>query len=116
MRCRAEPNDTLVIVQEILSAKWTLPILRVLDDGPARFLGLRTAIPAVSSKILAGRLRNLEEVGIIQKTTLPPPSNCQVYALTEIGEAARPVLQAIEQWASAFDVPSRQRPSLTGRK
>ncbi|WP_340266104.1 winged helix-turn-helix transcriptional regulator [Sphingobium mellinum] len=100
MRRRAETDDPLLIAEDILSAKWTLPILRVLGGGPARFSGLRTAIPGVSANILAGRLRDLEEAGILGRTTLPPPADCQVYALTDIGEAARPILLAIARWAT----------------
>lgn len=116
MRRRAETDDPLRIAEHILSAKWTLTILRVLGDGPARFSGLRTAIPGVSANILAGRLRDLEEAGIIGRKTLPPPADCQVYALTAIGEAARPILLAIEQWASVFDAPRHERPSPIGRE
>lgn len=110
MRRRADNNDPLVIAENILAAKWTLPILRVLGDGPSRFTGLRTAIPAVSANILAGRLRDLEEVGIIHKKALPPPAQYQVYALTDLGKAAGPILLAIDRWASHFPRQRAPRP------
>ena len=100
MRRWAYADDPLQFAVGILSAKWTLRIMHVLAQGPARFSGIRTAIPAVSANILAARLRDLEEAGIIRKDMLPPPADCQVYALTDLGEAGRPVLLAIEQWAS----------------
>ncbi|MCW6536897.1 winged helix-turn-helix transcriptional regulator [Sphingomonas lycopersici] len=52
-------NDPQRIAEDILSAKWTLRVLNVLAQGPARFSGLRSAIPAVSSNMLAARLRDL---------------------------------------------------------
>lgn len=110
-------DDPLLVAVSILSTKWTLRIMQVLVEGPARFSGIRAAIPAVSANILAARLRDLEAAGVIRKDMLPPPADCQVYALTELGEAGRPVLLAIEQWASRIaDVEhSGDRPHRTAR-
>lgn len=51
--------------------------MRLLGGGPARFSGIRTAIPGVSANILAGRLRDLEKAGIVGRRTLQPPADCQ---------------------------------------
>lgn len=32
------PNDPLLAVEKILSAKWSIRVLRVLADGPVRFV------------------------------------------------------------------------------
>ncbi|MEJ7935720.1 helix-turn-helix domain-containing protein [Sphingobium sp. AN558] len=96
------PDNPPAVADAILSAKWSLQILRALLHGPARFSGIRASIPAISANILAGRLRTLEEAGIIHRTTLPPPADCQVYALTDLGAAVRPVLRAIDLWGSLF--------------
>ncbi|HUD92566.1 helix-turn-helix domain-containing protein [Sphingobium sp.] len=108
MKPKAGTDDATLVAEGILSAKWNLRIMRVLGDGPARFSGIRAAIPAVSANILAGRLRDLEECGIIGRRTSPPPADCQVYELSELGEAARPVMREIDRWASLLsrrDVP-----------
>ncbi|MBH0115168.1 helix-turn-helix transcriptional regulator [Novosphingobium sp. YJ-S2-02] len=89
MKSKAGREDPPSIAEDILSAKWNLSIMRVLGDGPARFSGIRAAIPAVSANILARRLRELEEAGIISRRALPPPADCRVYELTSLGEAAR---------------------------
>lgn len=91
--------DGRSVAEDILAAKWALPVMRVLADGPGRFSYIRTAIPGVSPNILTARLRSLEEAGIVRRWTLPPPADCQVYGLTELGEAARPILRAIEEWS-----------------
>jgi DNA-binding HxlR family transcriptional regulator len=108
MRRTRTTSDALSIAETILSAKWSIPVIRVLTEGPARFSGIRTAIPAISANILAARLRHLEKAGIISRTTLPPPADCQVYALTDVGEATRPILQAIGQWALVFQSAAEQ--------
>lgn len=99
---KAGSEASALIADDILSAKWNLRIMRVLSEGPARFSGIRAAIPAVSANILAGRLRDLEESRIVARRTLPPPADCQVYELTDLGEAARPVMREIDRWASLF--------------
>lgn len=102
MKPKAGKNDSPSIAEDILSAKWNLSIMRVLGDGPARFSGIRAAIPTVSANILARRLRELEEAGILSRRALPPPADCRVYELTTRGEAARPVIGAIDLWESLF--------------
>lgn len=95
-------DDPLLIAVGILSAKWNMRIMHVLAQGPARFAAIRAAIPAVSANILAARLRDLEAAGIIHKDMLSPPAECQVYTLTDLGEAGRPVMLALEQWAASI--------------
>lgn len=101
---RVDPSDGLAAVEDLLSVKWTLPILRVLASGPVRFSGIREAIPAISARSLVGRLRALEAAGILARARLPPPANCQIYALTPLGEAARPIVHAVQQWAHLMTV------------
>jgi len=102
MKRRPPSNDPQVIVDTIISAKWSVPIIRTLLDGPARFSRIRTEIPAMTANILTSRLRDLEGYGVIQRTLLPPPADCEVYELTSRGEAARPVIMAISHWKSHF--------------
>lgn len=111
-------DEALAAVQAILSAKWSIQVLRVLAKGPTRFSGIKAAIPAISANILALRLRSLEEAGIIGRASLPPPADRQVYALTTLGEGVRPVLSAIGRWASLLqthsraDAPNRTPPGI----
>jgi DNA-binding HxlR family transcriptional regulator len=93
-------NGALAVVEDILAVKWTLTVMRVLADGPVRFSGIRLALPAVSANVLTARLRALEEAGIVRRWMLPPPADCQVYGLSERGQAARPILRAVARWAS----------------
>ena len=65
-----------------------------------RFSELERAIPAVSQKMLIQQLRRLEQDGIVQRTIhpqVPPKVECQ---LTRVGEALRPTLRALLDWAN----------------
>ncbi len=61
---------------ESLARPWTLQILWVLStNGPTRFGALRRNVAGISSRVLAERLRALEEKGFIfrdYKPTIPP--------------------------------------------
>lgn len=87
---------------EILTTKWVVPILRALRAEPARFSRIKEKVDGVSAPILASRLRYLENVGIVRRMNLPRPANCQVYQLTDRGEEAIPVLDAMAKWTKTL--------------
>ena len=85
---------------DLLGERWALIVLRELMLGPKRFGELRADIPGISANVLTQRLEGLEENGIVVRAKLPPPSNAQVYALTEWGYEAEPIGQALGRWAT----------------
>lgn len=90
----------------LLEGRWKLVILHNLfgrDGGKPpvmRFSELERAIPAVSQKMLIQQLRNLERDGIVQRTIHPQVPPKVEYQLTTIGEALRPTLRALLDWAN----------------
>jgi HxlR-like helix-turn-helix/SCP-2 sterol transfer family len=50
--------------------------------------------------LLAGRLKALEEDGILRRATLPPPAGSKVYELTELGRSLEPVVVELSRWGS----------------
>jgi DNA-binding HxlR family transcriptional regulator len=85
---------------DLLGQRWTLLVVRELLLGPKRFTDLRAGIPDLSPNVLAQRLRELIETGIVRKRELPPPAAVQVYELTEWGSGLEPVLLALGRWAT----------------
>jgi DNA-binding HxlR family transcriptional regulator len=83
----------------LVGERWGLLVVRELMLGPKRFTDLRVGLPNVSPNVLAQRLRDLEEVGVVQKRKLPPPAASQVYELTEWGYGLEPVLISLGRWA-----------------
>src|SRR3954470_14627534 len=59
---------------DVVGERWALLIVRELLLGPKRFTDLRAGLPHVSPDVLSQRLRELEEAGVLQRTTLPPPA------------------------------------------
>jgi putative sterol carrier protein len=50
--------------------------------------------------VLAQRLRELEQAGVVRKRRLPPPAASQVYELTDWGAELEPVLVALGRWGA----------------
>jgi DNA-binding HxlR family transcriptional regulator len=85
---------------DLLGERWALLVVRELMLGPKRFSDLRTALPGISANVLTQRLEGLEEIGVLVRRELPPPSASRVYELTEWGYEAEPIFQALGRWAA----------------
>lgn len=85
----------------VLEGRWKLRILFELFDGKVRrFSELERAIPAVTQKMLAQQLRQLEKDGIVHRTVYPEVPPRVEYALTESGQGLCPVLDSLLRWAA----------------
>ena len=81
---------------DVIGERWTVLILRELIAGARRYSDLRVALPGIATNLLADRLRELEEAGIVDRTELPPPIARTVYSLSDLGwRKVPPVIQAI---------------------
>jgi DNA-binding HxlR family transcriptional regulator len=83
---------------EVVGERWSLLIVRDLMGGPKRYTDLASGLPGIGTNILAGRLKDLESVGVLRKYRLPPPAASQVYELTEYGRALKTVLFEMARW------------------
>jgi DNA-binding HxlR family transcriptional regulator len=82
--------------------RWALLIVRELVLGPKRFTDLRAGLPGLSPNVLAQRLRELEESGIVERSKLPPPAASRVYELTYRGRGLAPVLIELGRWGAGL--------------
>jgi DNA-binding HxlR family transcriptional regulator/putative sterol carrier protein len=80
--------------------RWALLVVRELMLGPKRFTDLRAGLSHASPNVLAQRLRELEQAGVVRKRRLPPPAASQVYELTDWGAELEPVLFALGRWGA----------------
>lgn len=92
---------------EILGERWTLLIIRELLLGPKRFGDLNDRLDGVSPTILTARLNALIHTGLVQRATLPPPFNAQVYELTQKGRDLKPAIRELIRWGGYFLFPMR---------
>ncbi len=94
---------------DIVGERWALLVVRELMLGPRRFGQLRDGLPEISPNVLAQRLRELEDDGVVRRYALEPPAGVTVYELTDRGRALEPLLLALGSWGSAT-------PRRTGRE
>jgi DNA-binding HxlR family transcriptional regulator len=94
---------------DVLGERWALLVVRELVLGPKRFTDLRSHLPGIATDVLSQRLRQLEEAGVLEPATLPPPASGRAYRLTDRGRELEPVLHALGRWGSRQPlVPGRE--------
>src|SRR5579864_2672640 len=77
---------------DVIGERWTLLIVRDLLLGPKRYKDLVDGLPGIGTNLLAKRLKEMEAYGLVERTSLPPPSGAAVYQLTPAGEGLAPAL------------------------
>ncbi|MCW2649871.1 MAG: putative transcriptional regulator [Mycobacterium sp.] len=85
---------------EVIGERWALLIVRELLLGPKRFTDLRAGMPDASPDVLAQRLRELKDAGVVRQATLPPPAGSKVCELTDWGMELEPLVTHLGQWGS----------------
>jgi DNA-binding HxlR family transcriptional regulator len=91
---------------DAIGERWALLVVRELLLGPKRFTDLRAGLPHLSADVLAQRLRELEQAGVLRRRTLPPPAASRVYELTEWGIELEPVVLGLGRWGSRSGLPA----------
>ncbi len=89
---------------DLLGKKWTGLIIRSLLDGPKRFSDLTEIISNISAKVLADRMKELEQLGIITRNVYPEIPVRIEYDLTDKGRDLKTSLDEIQQWAEKWIV------------
>lgn len=96
------PECPVATTVQIIGSKWKLLILRNLLSRPWRFNELKKDLDGISQKVLTDSLRSMEEDGIITRTVYPEVPPHVEYALSDIGESMRPILDAMKDWGITY--------------
>lgn len=80
---------------EMLNGKWKPVILAHLKEGTLRYGQLRALVPKLSDKMLAQRLKDLEEQGLVARQKRGARGAPSSYRLTARGLSLAPALQAL---------------------
>ncbi|MBU3160003.1 helix-turn-helix transcriptional regulator [Clostridium frigoris] len=87
---------------QILGKRWTGLIIRSLLSGSKRFSELQEIIPALSSRVLTERFKELEELGIITRSVYPEMPVRIEYGLTQKGKDLEKTMDEIQKWAEKW--------------
>ena len=93
-------NCAIAKTLKIVGSKWTMLLIHNLCDGKKRFGELQRALPGISPKTLAQRLKELEKHGIIIKKVYAEIPLHVEYSLTEKRESLRSVFRSLENWGN----------------
>lgn len=92
-----------------IGGKWKLRIIIALIHKKSRFNELQRTIEGISSKVLAGELKDLELNGFVKRRVYAETPIVIEYELTEYAVTLRPVLDSLAQWGSMHRRKIRQR-------
>ncbi|MTH64270.1 winged helix-turn-helix transcriptional regulator [Paracoccus shanxieyensis] len=83
---------------EQIADKWSMMILTVLDERPARFNELRRRLEGISQKSLSTVLRRLERNGLVNRRVLDGMPVAVEYSLSPLGVTLLQPFRALYRW------------------
>jgi DNA-binding HxlR family transcriptional regulator len=84
----------------MVGERWALLIIRDLLVGPKRHTGLRSGLPKIPTNVLASRLKELEQAGVVVRRVQPRPSGAVVYELTQNGAELEELVLGLGRWGA----------------
>ncbi len=96
------PECPVAVTVQLIGNKWKLLIIRNLRMRPWRFNELQKNLEGISQKVLTDCLRSMESDGIITRTVFPEVPPRVEYALSELGESMRPILDSMQAWGENY--------------
>ncbi|HEY0233986.1 MAG TPA: helix-turn-helix domain-containing protein [Afipia sp.] len=92
------PACAVEVTLDFIDGKWKGVILFHLQKGFLRFGELRRLMPGITQRMLTKQLRALEDDGLITRKVYAEVPPRVEYALSEMGERLRPVIEALREW------------------
>src|SRR5215471_17878011 len=81
----------------MLGDKWSMLVVRELVTGPKRTMELLTSLDPISSRTLVGRLRDMEQDGLVERADFGGNPPHIEYELTARGKLLLPLLESLRQ-------------------
>jgi DNA-binding HxlR family transcriptional regulator len=91
----------VAVAAEVFAERWTPLILRELFAGAHRFNDIRHGVPLISRTLLAQRLRELEDAGVLESQPLPSGRGRE-YQLTQAGKELHTVVDGLGEWGQRW--------------
>ena len=82
-----------------LGKRWTIEIIRELMLDKTKFNQLQKNAPGINPRMLALRLRELEEIGIVGRKVFSGTPVQIEYSLTDLGRDVIPVMYAMTEFS-----------------
>jgi DNA-binding HxlR family transcriptional regulator len=96
---------------EVFAERWTPLVLRELLCGSTHFNDLHRGVPLMSRTLLSQRLKQLEEIGIVERKNGPKGPE---HHLTQAGKDFAPIVARLGEWGQRW-YRSKIQPRRTRR-
>lgn len=113
---RPNMHDEMRRAFALLSGKWKLEIMWLLNQRIYRFGELRKAIPGITQHMLTAQLRELEADGLVSRTVFAEVPPRVEYEITPKARGLGPTMEALATWWQTHGDTVPLRPAQRGRK
>ncbi|GKT01383.1 helix-turn-helix transcriptional regulator [Acidovorax sp. SUPP3434] len=100
----------------LLSGKWKLEIMWLLNQRIYRFGELRKAIPGITQHMLTAQLRELERDGLVSRTVFAQVPPRVEYEMTQKARGLGPTMEALMSWWAEYGQTVPAKTASRGRK
>jgi len=100
----------------MLTGKWKLEIMWLLNQRVYRFGELRKAIPGITQHMLTAQLRELEADGLVSRTIFAEVPPRVDYAITAKARGLQPTMDALAAWWQEHGMSVPTKSVARGRK
>jgi DNA-binding HxlR family transcriptional regulator len=83
---------------DVVGERWTMLVVRNLLLGPLRYSELLRGLPGITTNLLAKRLREMEDAGLIERVRGAAAADGHAYRLTPLGAGLEPAVHALGSW------------------
>ncbi|MEZ2311892.1 winged helix-turn-helix transcriptional regulator [Paraburkholderia sp. RCC_158] len=109
-------HDEMRRAFSLLSGKWKLEIMWLLNQRVYRFGELRKAIPGITQHMLTAQLRELEADGLVSRTVFAQVPPRVEYQITAKARGLGPTMEALTEWWNEYGRSIPVKPPARGRK
>lgn len=85
---------------DLVGDRWSLVILRDLINGKAKYSDFLSSPERITTSVLAVRLTQMEQHGLVEKSLYQSRPKRYEYKLTAKGRSLQSVLQAMCRWGN----------------
>lgn len=93
------PKNPIETTIKMTGCRWKILIIAELLTGTKRFNELKKSVKGITQKVLASKLKDLEQNGILTRQT---DKSKVEYTLTTIGYTLQPVILSMRDWGKDY--------------
>ncbi len=90
------------LAADVVGHKWTTLVVRDLLSGKKRYSELQRSVTGISPRMLAARLKELEQAGVVTRSVFPTVPPTTEYELTRLGRRLEKLIHALADFGTAL--------------